>query len=119
MKPLATLAQAMESQVMVELKGNRGYRGVLDGYDPHMNLVLKNAEEIILRLFSYNSRVRKKYLDAMEQTDWAEIEKNRGYRGVLDGYDPHMNLVLKNAEELVNNEVVRKLEITIVRGEGK
>ncbi len=63
LKPLATLAQAMESQVMVELKGNREYRGVLDGYDPHMNLVLKNAEE------------------------------------------------------LVNNEVVRKLEITIVRGD--
>ncbi len=63
LKPLAILAQALESQVMVELKGNRGYRGVLDGYDPHMNLVLKNAEE------------------------------------------------------LVNNEVVRKLEIAIVRGD--
>jgi small nuclear ribonucleoprotein len=63
LKPLSVLAQAMESQVMVELKGNRGYRGVLDGYDPHMNLVLKNAEE------------------------------------------------------LVNNEVVRKLEVAIVRGD--
>ncbi len=63
LKPLAVLAQAMESQVMVELKGSRGYRGVLDGYDPHMNLVLKNAEE------------------------------------------------------LVNNEVVRKLEVAIVRGD--
>ena len=62
-KPLAFLAQAMESHVMVELKGNRGYRGILDGYDPHMNIVLKNAEEI------------------------------------------------------VNNEVVRKLEVAIVRGE--
>ncbi|MBX8631642.1 MAG: small nuclear ribonucleoprotein [Thermoplasmata archaeon] len=62
-KPIAFLAQAMESHVMVELKGNRGYRGILDGYDPHMNLVLKNAEEI------------------------------------------------------VNNEVVRKLEIAIVRGD--
>jgi small nuclear ribonucleoprotein len=62
-KPLAFLAQAMESHVMVELKGNRGYRGILDGYDPHMNIVLKNAEEI------------------------------------------------------VNNEVVRKLEVAIVRGD--
>ena len=62
-KPLALLAQAMESHVMVELKGNRGYRGILDGYDPHMNIVLKNAEEI------------------------------------------------------VNNEVVRKLEVAIVRGD--
>ncbi len=63
LKPLSFLAQSLESQVMVELKGNRGYRGTLDGYDPHMNLVLRNAEE------------------------------------------------------LVNNEVVRKLEITIVRGD--
>ncbi len=62
-KPLAFLGQAIESQVMVELKGNRGYRGTLDGYDPHMNLVLRNAEE------------------------------------------------------LINNQVVRKLEITIVRGD--
>jgi len=28
-----------------------------------------------------------------------------------------MNLVLKNAEELVNNEVKRKLNVTIVRGD--
>lgn len=46
-----------------------------------------------------------------------ELKGNREYRGVLDGYDPHMNLVLKNAEELVNNEVKRKLNVTIVRGD--
>jgi small nuclear ribonucleoprotein len=45
-KPLAVLNKAINQQVIVELKGKRGYRGVLDGYDPHMNLVLKNAEEI-------------------------------------------------------------------------
>jgi len=45
-KPLAVLNKAINSQVIVELKGKRGYRGILDGYDPHMNLVLKNAEEI-------------------------------------------------------------------------
>jgi small nuclear ribonucleoprotein len=46
-----------------------------------------------------------------------ELKANREYRGVLDGYDPHMNLVLKNAEELINNEVVRKIDVTIVRGD--
>ncbi|MDD1766028.1 MAG: small nuclear ribonucleoprotein [Methanomassiliicoccales archaeon] len=46
-----------------------------------------------------------------------ELKANREYRGVLDGYDPHMNLVLKNAEELIKNEVIRKLEVTIVRGD--
>jgi small nuclear ribonucleoprotein len=46
MKPLAVLNKAINQQVIVECKGKRGYRGVLDGYDPHMNLVLKNAEEV-------------------------------------------------------------------------
>jgi len=46
MKPLAVLNKSINQQVIVELKGKRGYRGILDGYDPHMNLVLKNVEEI-------------------------------------------------------------------------
>jgi small nuclear ribonucleoprotein len=46
-----------------------------------------------------------------------ELKANREYRGILDGYDPHMNLVLKNAEELVDNESKRKFDITIVRGD--
>lgn len=47
MKPLTILNQAVNKNVIVELKGKREYRGVLDGYDPHMNLVLKNADEIV------------------------------------------------------------------------
>ncbi len=46
-KPLAVLNQSINSRVIVELKGNKEYRGILDGYDPHMNLVLKDAEEVI------------------------------------------------------------------------
>jgi small nuclear ribonucleoprotein len=46
-KPLSLLNQSINSSVMVELKGGRGYRGTLDGFDPHMNLVLKNAEELL------------------------------------------------------------------------
>lgn len=46
-KPLDILKQAIGKNVIVVLKGKRGYRGVLDGYDPHMNLVLKNAEELV------------------------------------------------------------------------
>ena len=44
-KPLSVLSQATNKNVIVELKGKREYRGVLDGYDPHMNVVLKNVEE--------------------------------------------------------------------------
>jgi small nuclear ribonucleoprotein len=46
-KPLNVLNQSINNPVIVELKGKREYRGVLDGYDPHMNLVLKNAEELV------------------------------------------------------------------------
>ena len=47
-KPLKILHASLNNRVMVELRSGRGYHGTLDGYDvPHMNLVLKNAEEII------------------------------------------------------------------------
>ena len=44
-KPLSVLSAYINKQVMVEMKAGKSYRGVLDGYDPHMNLVLKSAEE--------------------------------------------------------------------------
>ena len=44
-KPLNVLQTSANKNVIVELKGKREYRGVLDGYDVYMNLVLKNAEE--------------------------------------------------------------------------
>ncbi len=44
-KPLSFLNQTLKKPVMVELKGGRSYRGTLEGFDPHMNLVLRNAEE--------------------------------------------------------------------------
>ncbi|HKZ22860.1 MAG TPA: LSM domain-containing protein [Thermoplasmata archaeon] len=53
-KPLSLLNQSINSSVMVELKGGRGYRGLLDGFDPHMNVVLRNAEELL------NGESRKK-----------------------------------------------------------
>ena len=46
-----------------------------------------------------------------------ELRGKRQYRGVLDGYDVYMNLVLKNAEERVDGETVRKLSTVIVRGD--
>ena len=46
-----------------------------------------------------------------------ELKGKREYRGVLDGYDVYMNLVLKNAEERYDGETVRKLNTVIVRGD--
>ncbi|MEM2934887.1 MAG: LSM domain-containing protein [Candidatus Thermoplasmatota archaeon] len=48
MKPLELIHSSIEKRVVVEIKGDREYRGILEGYDhPHLNLILKNAEEII------------------------------------------------------------------------
>jgi small nuclear ribonucleoprotein len=47
-----------------------------------------------------------------------ELRSGRSYNGVLDGYDvPHMNLVLKNADEMNNGESVAKHNIIILRGD--
>ncbi|RLF26941.1 MAG: small nuclear ribonucleoprotein [Thermoplasmata archaeon] len=47
-KPLKILHASLNNRVMVELRGGIEYHGILDGYDvPHMNLVLKKADEII------------------------------------------------------------------------
>ena len=46
MKPLDLLEQSLHKRVLVELKGGRSFRGVLDAYDQHLNLVLSSAEEV-------------------------------------------------------------------------
>ena len=47
-----------------------------------------------------------------------ELRSGRGYHGTLDGYDvPHMNLVLKNAEAMINGESASKHNTIIVRGD--
>ena len=46
-----------------------------------------------------------------------ELRYNRKYCGIMDGFDPHLNLVLKDVEEYQENEITRKLNTTIVRGD--
>jgi small nuclear ribonucleoprotein len=41
----------------------------------------------------------------------------REFRGVLQGYDVHMNLVLDEAEELKDGEIVRKIGGVVIRGD--
>jgi len=41
----------------------------------------------------------------------------REFRGELQGYDIHMNLVLNNVEEFKENEVLRRLGSVVVRGD--
>ena len=42
-RPLDTLEAALEEPVVVELKDGTTYRGVLAGYDQHLNVVLEPA----------------------------------------------------------------------------
>lgn len=47
-RPMEILDQVLNRQpVIVSLKGNREIRGILQGYDVHMNLVLDGAEEMV------------------------------------------------------------------------
>jgi small nuclear ribonucleoprotein len=46
-RPLDLLHAALNQRVVVEVRGGRQYRGVLDGYDhPHLNVVVRDADEI-------------------------------------------------------------------------
>ncbi len=46
-RPLDILDQVLNRQpVIVSLKGGRELRGILQGYDVHLNLVLDKAEEM-------------------------------------------------------------------------
>jgi len=46
-RPLDILDLVLNRQpVLVSLKGGREIRGILQGYDVHMNLVLDKAEEV-------------------------------------------------------------------------
>ncbi|MHC1579544.1 MAG: LSM domain-containing protein [Candidatus Alkanophagales archaeon] len=45
-KPLDVLNKSLNSPVIVRIRGGREFRGILLGYDTHMNLVLDETEEL-------------------------------------------------------------------------
>lgn len=55
--------------------------------------------------------------EALNQPVIVRLKGQREFRGELTGYDVHMNLVLDDAEELRDGEVVRKLGTVVVRGD--
>lgn len=46
-----------------------------------------------------------------------ELKNNKQYIGSLYAFDIHINIVLNNAEERVDNEVKRKLGTVFIRGD--
>jgi small nuclear ribonucleoprotein len=45
------------------------------------------------------------------------MKGGRSFRGVLDAFDQHLNLVLSGAEEVVQDEVTPHQGLTLVRGD--
>ncbi|MGP8338028.1 MAG: LSM domain-containing protein, partial [Methanosarcinaceae archaeon] len=41
----------------------------------------------------------------------------REFKGELQGYDVHMNLVLDKAEEIKDGESIRKMASVVIRGD--
>ena len=46
-----------------------------------------------------------------------DLKNNRQYVGNLKAFDIHINVVLENAEEMVDGEVKRKLGTVFLRGD--
>jgi len=46
-RPFDALNKAKGRRVVVESKNGKQYIGILDAFDPHINMVLKNAEEYV------------------------------------------------------------------------
>ena len=46
-----------------------------------------------------------------------ELKNNKKYVGKLKSFDIHINVVLEDVEEYVDNEVKRKLGVIFIRGD--
>ncbi|MHC1574944.1 MAG: LSm family protein [Candidatus Methanogasteraceae archaeon] len=63
------------------------------------------------------NRPLDKLNDALENSVLVRLRGAREFRGTLQGYDIHMNLLLEDAEELMDGEVTRQIKTVIVRGD--
>jgi small nuclear ribonucleoprotein len=55
--------------------------------------------------------------DARNKRVIVELKNNKQYIGKLKAFDIHINVVLEEAEERANNEVLRKMGVVFLRGD--
>ena len=66
---------------------------------------------------TYESRPLDALNQARNKRVIVELKNNKQYTGMLKAFDIHVNVVLDNAEERSNGEVVRKLGSVFLRGD--
>ncbi len=59
----------------------------------------------------------KIFEDSLGKVVLVELKGGRNVRGKLFSFDQHMNLVLEDAEDVVNSENTKKIGTIIVRGD--
>jgi len=62
-RPFDMLNNAINKQVLVQLKDNIQIRGILKAFDVHMNIVLEEAEEL------KDGKLKTKYADTLLRGD--------------------------------------------------
>ncbi len=55
--------------------------------------------------------------NSLESPVLVGLKGGKEYRGTLKGYDVHMNVVLQNADELKDDNAIRRLGMIIIRGD--
>lgn len=66
---------------------------------------------------TYESRPLDALNQARNKRVIVELKNNKQYTGKLKAFDIHVNVVLEDAEERSNGEVVRKLGVVFLRGD--
>ncbi|MEA1895475.1 MAG: LSm family protein [Euryarchaeota archaeon] len=63
------------------------------------------------------NRPLDKLNNVLNESVLVRLKGSREFRGILQGYDVHMNLTLEDAAELADGEVIRQIGTVVVRGD--